>query len=233
MKKKYKLILIILICSLLAIVINFINIEDKVSVMAIGDGVAKGITSYNMEGISYNDYLKDYFLNKEKLKNYNTEFSKKDLTTKKLYNFLIKNIVGYNTKKPIKQLIAKSNLLIINIGMDELEKISLDKNNEREKIIDYLNYYDKFCGELREFYNKNIIIVGLYPTKDLNTNLIYSINNNLKQIASQNNTSFIDIMALSMNPKYYGDNNSYYMNNLGHEKIFELIKRTIMKNNFW
>ena len=42
--------------------------DNKLNIVALGDGVASGETSYNIDGISYNDYIKDYFSNKKLLK---------------------------------------------------------------------------------------------------------------------------------------------------------------------
>ena len=57
MKRRYKLLLIIVIGSVLAIVIYFQVHSSKLNLVAIGDGFSLGMTPYNVVGISFNDYL--------------------------------------------------------------------------------------------------------------------------------------------------------------------------------
>ena len=223
MKKEYKLLLILLICSLFAIIINFTNIKDKISIISVGDGISKGITSLGMEGVSYNDYLKDYYLKKRMLDNYNTEFSRDNLTTEELYNLLLKNKNGSKSNLPFKQLLAKANLIIVNIGMDELNDYIIRGTFNKENVNKYLDYYNRFCYELRSFYDKDVIVLGLYPSDKLNKNIVYALNKNIKKICMKHNLKFIDLMALSLNEKYFAENGDYHLNNLGHKEIFKQI----------
>ena len=81
MRRKYKLILIICISIFFAYLIYFFNKEDKIYLVSFGDGVSSGETSYNIDGISYNDYLKEYFYSKKLLKEYYSFFANKNITT--------------------------------------------------------------------------------------------------------------------------------------------------------
>ena len=75
MSRKYKLIIIILVSVILTYFIYFYNKDKKITIMAMGDSVASGETSYNIDGISYNDYLKEYFKSKHLLKKYNDSYA--------------------------------------------------------------------------------------------------------------------------------------------------------------
>lgn len=63
-KRKYKLLIILLISAFLTYLIYFFNKSEKINLVAIGDGISSDETSFNIDDISYNDYLKEYFENK-------------------------------------------------------------------------------------------------------------------------------------------------------------------------
>lgn len=226
MKRRYKLLLIILSGVLLAILINFITVEDKITLVAMGDGVSIGMMSSNIVGYSYNDYLKEYYETKNDLDSYNNEFSEQHLTIENLNMYLEKNVKGSKTKVPIKQILAKADLITINIGMDELIDYST-KNMLNEKRIDtFILNYNEFIKQIRSFYDKEILIVGLYPFYNLDNNSIYEINNRIKKIAGNNKVKFLDITAISLNSEYY-TSSSYYMNYKGHQAIYKEILKNI------
>ncbi len=59
MKRRYKLLLIILIGAILTIFINSLRVTSKTNLTSIGDGFSIGMTPYNVAGTSFNDYLKE------------------------------------------------------------------------------------------------------------------------------------------------------------------------------
>ena len=75
MKRRYKLLLIILLGVIFTFLINFITVKDKINLVSLGDGFSLGMTPYNVAGPSFNDYLKENLENKNKLGTYNNEFS--------------------------------------------------------------------------------------------------------------------------------------------------------------
>ena len=225
MKRRYKLLLIILIGAIFTILINSTSIENKISLVAIGDGVSLGMTAYQMVGYSYNDYLGEYYAGKNMLQSYNNEFSIEHLTMEELYDILEENKVGQKSKVPIKQTLAKADVITINIGMDEFIDLTIKKRLNEDKLEEYLLCYSKILENIRVFYDKEIIVVGLYPIYDLEKNTVYDINQKIQSITSANKAKFLDIMALSLNPEYYVDETSYYMNYKGHKAIYnQLLK---------
>lgn len=227
MKRRYKLILIILIGIILAIVINVITIENKISIVALGDGVALGMTAYNMVGYSYNDYLKEYYENRNTLKDYNNEFSIQHLTIEELDDYLEKNIKGSKTKIPFKQSLAKADIITLNVGMDEFIDYSIKNMLDDKRIDKFIDSYDKFLKTIRTFYDNKIIVIGLYPVYNLEKSTIFDINNRINNIAGKYNAMFLDITAISLNEDYYANNSSYYMNYRGHKAIYKLIYKMI------
>ena len=73
MKLYKKIFLIILISILIAYLIYIFCHNKTLNILVLGDGVSSGQTSYNVDGLSYNDYLKRYF-ESEKLQEMGVDF---------------------------------------------------------------------------------------------------------------------------------------------------------------
>lgn len=230
MKRRYKLLLIIIIGATLTIIINSLRVTSKTNLTSIGDGFSIGMTPYNVAGTSFNDYLNEKLENKKDLGTYNYEFSYVHQTIHELNEHLEENTLGKTTRIPIKQTIAKTDILTIAIGIDEFVSLSLVDNISEEMITKYLKEIDLFLLSIREFYEKDIILIGVYPTNTFSKKDAIEINSKLKTICGKYNTSFIDVLALSLNEKYYLQKDSYYMNYLAHQEIAKMIY-AIIKNN--
>ena len=85
MKLKYKIFIIVFIGTIFTIFISSKTMDQKVTVVAIGDGLSLGMTSYDMVGVSYNDYLTDDLEKKDVLQNFNNEYSIEHQTIEELY----------------------------------------------------------------------------------------------------------------------------------------------------
>ena len=80
---KKKLILITILGTIFSALIYFYTKTDEINIVALGDGVALGMTPYNIEGYSYNDYLKEEYQNNHKLDQF-YEFTSFGKTVKEL-----------------------------------------------------------------------------------------------------------------------------------------------------
>ena len=67
---KKKIIIIALLGSILSIIIYFYTRKEEINIVSLGDGISIGMTPYNIEGYSYNDYLKNTYDNIHKLNKY-------------------------------------------------------------------------------------------------------------------------------------------------------------------
>ena len=225
MKRRYKLLIIILVGAALTILINFVTFKNKLNLVSLGDGFSLGMTPYNVAGPSFNDYLKEYLEAKNKLANYNNEFSQAHLKAHELNDNLEDNALGKFTRIPIKQTIASAEILTISIGLDEFADLSIQNNLTSESADNYLKEMDTLLKTIREFYDKKIIIVGLYPAYKFDQKDAVEINTSLKKLAGKYNALFLDILAYYLNESYYLDKTSYYLNYKAHQKISEdLIK---------
>lgn len=227
MKRRYKLLIIIIIGAILTILINFITVKNKINLVSIGDGFSLGMTSYNVAGPSFNDYLKEKLENKNKLDSYNNEFSVAHLTIHELNEYLEENSLGKFTRNPIKQTLASADIITLSIGLDEFADLSLQNNLTTEKIENYLVEFETFLNSLREFYDRSIIVVGLYPAYKFDQNDAFEINNRLKKISGKYECQFLDIIAYYLNDEFYLNKTSYYLNYKAHQKIASEILKMI------
>ena len=62
---------------------------------------------------------------------------------------------------------------------------------------------DRYLDNNNHKYKKDIILIGVYPTNTFSKKDAIEINSKLKTICGKYNTSFIDVLALSLNEKYY------------------------------
>lgn len=226
MKRKQKLILIIFICAIVTYLIYFFNKCEKVSLVALGDGIASGETAYSIDGISYNDYIKEYFSGKKLLKNYNNKYANKMYKL----NDLILDIQNVNVNKKnlnIQQIIHKASLITIAIGEDELTSVAKSKDLDKEYIDKYLSSFAKLMGLIKEISEAKIIIVGYYENKYLDKTSVIILNSEIANIAKRYEAIFINISDLFYKEDYFLTSNSYYFNYKGHLEIANMIIHSI------
>ncbi len=244
MKKGLPIILIII--SLTFIAYYKIN-NDKISFVALGDGIALGENSNNKISKSYNDYLKNQISKNKKIKFYSKEFCKKDLRIKDLKNQIESNdfISQNNRKISINQAIHNANLLTLSIGASDLF-YSLKINNSYIKGNDLDNIYKKIdkifidlenlIKQIRKNYNKKLIVIGYYnPLTNQNyiNNEIYDevfsyCNDLYYKLSYKYNFTYINTNnIINKNKKYLPNDNSIHLNNIGYKKISNEIYKTL------
>lgn len=227
MRRKYKLIIIILISAILAYFIYFFNKEERLTIVAIGDGVASGETSYNIDGISFNDYVKEYFNNKKILKKYDNKYAFKNYQISKLINDLKSNDLKYEEDLYIKQILYKADLITICIGEEELTKLSITQDLDIDYLKVFIEEYDDLMYMLKEITEAKIVLIGFYENNYLDKSNVIILNSELSNIAIKYKAIFINISDVMLNKEYFLDNKSYYFNYKGHKAIAEMIIHSI------
>ena len=227
LRRKYKLIIIILVSTLLTYFIYFFNREEKINIVALGDAISSGETSYNIDGISYNDYLKEYFENKRLLKSYDASFSYKNYKIDDLITDLKSNITKDNAKLSMQQLIHKADIVTINIGEEELVKMAMTDDLTKEYLDKFIKEYDDLLYMLRDITEGTIIIVGFYENSYLDKSNVIILNSEVSNIAIKYDAIFININDLMLTEDYYASKNSYYFNYKGHKIIADMIIHSI------
>jgi len=221
---KNKLILITILGTIFSAIIYFHTKSDEINIVALGDGLALGMTPYNIKGYSYNDYLKEEYKKNHKLNKY-YEFASTGKTVKELIYEIKDNktINISNEKIEIQRAINEASILTINIGMDELSEDKITSSIIKE----YKEDIEELLSMIKMLNNKKVIVLGLYTIKKQELLNINKINAIIRETCISNNFTFIDISSILNKNEYYFTNESYYINYLGHKEIYNKISKAI------
>ena len=227
MKRKYKIILIVLISAILTYLIYFFNKDEKINIVALGDGIASGETSYNIDGISFNDYIKEYYDSKKLLKNYDNKYAFKNYKINDLINDLKNNNLHEDEDLFIKQILHNASLITISIGEEELVKLAITKDLDTDYLKKFISEYDDLMYLLKDITEAKIVLVGFYENKYLDKGKVIILNSELSNIAIKYQAIFLNISDLMLNKVFYVNDNSFYFNYKGHKEIAEMIIHSI------
>lgn len=221
---KKKIITIALLGAILSVIIYFFTQNSEITIVSIGDGISSGMTSYGIEGYSFNDYLKEDYSTKHELKEY-IEYAIPNKTVKELIYEIKENksIVKKEEQIEIKQAINKADILTIAIGMDELANIKITNQIKNE----YLHDLEELLSMIKMLNGKKVIILSLYSWGKNDLLTIEKLNAGIRDIALSNGFLFVDINKILMNKDYYLSTDSYYINYLGHKSIYEELKKVL------
>lgn len=219
---KKKIIIIALLGSILSIIIYFYTRKEEINIVSLGDGISIGMTPYNIEGYSYNDYLKNTYDNIHKLNKY-YEFGSFGKTARELIYEIKENKTKSfkDDKIEIQRAINEADILTISIGMDELSEDKITK----QMILEYEDDIKELFSMINMLNNKEVFIIGLYTIKKEELASIERLNAILREEAINNNFIFIDITNIVNKKEYYLDSKSYYINYQGHLAIYNEIKK--------
>lgn len=228
---KHKITLIIIIGTILTSLIYFYtrNLNQNTNILSLGDGVSRGMTPYHIEGYNYNDYLLETLENENKINKYYQGFNEVDETTKSLIFKLDQNFKN-NEKITINQAIKKSNIIIIFLGMDELNNYASKNILTNSVINNYINNYKTIINKITKIKNAKIYILSLYKTKYLTQTKLTYANTLLKEMASNLKLTYIDIENITETKEYFSFNNNYYPNYKGQEYIYNKISNKILQD---
>lgn len=218
MKKKILLTIIMGAAATFFIYKGFYH--ENMNIVALGDSVATGETAYNVKGYSYNDYLRDYYEENSVLKEYITEFTNPDETTETLILKLQNNYTLESTGLSIIQAISKAKILTVALGMNELND---KKELTSPEISNYLKNMDQILKIMRIYNEKEIYLIGLYPSNKIQNEKIKEINEELKRLCDSYQIKYIDIESITENKEYFFNQKSYFFNYKGHKYISETI----------
>lgn len=221
---KKKLIIIVILGTILSVIIYLYTRSDEITITAIGDGLSNGMTPYNIEGYSFNDYLKEDYLTAHNLKNYIYEFASSGLTVKDLiYNIKEnKKLMIKNEFVEIQRAINEADILTIAIGMDELTNLKITSKIREE----FKENIEELFSMIKMLNQNKVFVIGLYNTPFQDALTINKINAIIRDISISNDFIFVDISNIAKD-KYYLDKTSYYLNYEGHKAIYQEIKKVI------
>lgn len=229
-----KKIISILILFLSCYFIYNLTIDNELFYLSIGDGIAKGITDDGkVSEYNYTDSIKNYLISKNKLKGFNNSFVDKDYRITDLLRIIKykEEIVVNNDHISINELLKQADIVTISLGMNELYyKILVDNNNIYNYIDGMLSDMELFLKEVDRYNHKKIILLGYYNTTNNNDDIFNYANYKLKNIVDKRGFEFIDIdKIINNNTNYFTKNTNFYLNNVGYQKISQIIVEKINK----
>ncbi|MCM1053047.1 MAG: hypothetical protein NC483_03650 [Ruminococcus sp.] len=221
---KKKLILLCLISTILSFIIYFYTKSDELTLVSLGDGLSLGMTPYNIEGYSFNDYLQNNLKDNHKLKTYIPYFASENKTIKELiYEIKENKSITINNTIEIQRAINEADILTISIGIDELSNVKITNKIKEE----FKNDFTELLSLIKVLNSNKVIVLGIYETPNHDALTTSKINAIIRDITLSNNFIFLDINNILQNPKYYFNDNKYYINYEGHKAIYEKIKELL------
>ena len=231
-----KKILILGIIILSIFIIYLTTIDKKVYFLSLGDEIALGFTKEGYYELNYNDYIKEYLENKNKLEIYINDFTTQGYRITDIINDINKNKELEETNKTIKNTLIKADLVTLSIGTNDI--ISQIEREYKLTKIDYNKIYknikqitedlDKLLKLLREYCKEDIILVGInITTEDEKINeIINYANETFEQISNKYNITYINQYENKQEIKIYPTKEEYKM--LGN-KIIEELNNNLLK----
>ena len=184
----------------LVFIIYYFNADKKTYYLSLGDQLSYGINNFERKSNGYSENIKDKY--KSNLKNYVNYSSIDDYRVMDLINDITynKEIIYNNKEYKIQNLLIKSNLITISVGINDL----LYKKN-----IDY-DYVDQLLKDIENLfvlirkYNKDqIYFLGFYDIIN-NPELIFYANERLINVCKRHKIKYVDISNLNIY-KYISD----------------------------
>ena len=214
--------LIVFMSTLFVISVYLLNKDTKELIFKTGDSLSLSINSYNIQ--SYDNHYKDYL--KNKLEEY-IIYGNQNYRIGELLRDIKDNIKVYN--RPIQNILIKSDLIILEIGIDELY-MALNVSDKYRYLDEMIYNMDELIKLIRKYCKEKIILVGYYnPTRNIdNQKYINYINDKYYDISKKYNIKYLNIDEL--NNKIYFSTNNYHINDRGYNWLNSQIMKTIYKN---
>jgi len=188
-------------------------------------------TTINIASIGDNISVNKYLYKEKIIDKYDITFTNNDYRIIDILN-IFQNNKEINNKN-IHQVLKKSDIIIVSIGMND---IYYKLNNESKEIYTYLNdiinNYDKILTIINKYTYKQVIILGYYNINNKQNDIFTYINYKLKKIATNYNYTYIDLnKEFYNNKKILIKEDNYYLNDIGIKQINKIILEKIKK--YW
>ena len=122
--------------------------DNKLYYLTIGDSISRGTNEYGIVTYGYNDYVKDYLEENNKLEVFNKTFTDNDYRIIDIIKILEYNEIKDNSS--LNRLIKKADIITISLGMNEIY-YKLEKNNQN--IYTYIDNMIKNYDKLLNYIN--------------------------------------------------------------------------------
>ena len=246
MKKHIKLFVFITsILSVFLIYNLFINKQNKITYIALGDSIAEGMTPYHSIDYGYTDYIGDYLKKNNKLSFYTKQFSKSGYTTGDLKNDINNNkLIEIDGKRYyLKEILRESSLVTLTIGandfikgmsIQEIPTKLLNMSKVKKEVDKIASSVKDLLILVKKYAKKDIIVTGYFNPlprlKEFKSDLdeiIKYYNNLIEEICIELNITYVDIFdILEQNNEVFSNPIDIHPNKKGYELISkEIIKK--------
>lgn len=223
-----KIIILIIFIS----VVCFISVKEYnkkvINYTIIGD---KSLFSNTVKSVNYVDLISNYLLEEDKLGFYSKDFIYENIRVTDLLNKIKENDIQDDLS--IQNILNKTNLLVINIGNNELNyKISnIDVENANDKYI--YKYIDEVINDIMHLLYKidniskaNIIFIGYYndTVNSYNDRYYDYINSKLEKKLKKLNITYINTQKILNEKRSYLDiDKNVYITSDGNIRLYDVI----------
>ena len=216
--------------TLIAIFFIYIEYNDfQYNYVSVGDSLINNINSNNIKG-SYNNYVKDYLIKNNKLKNFNNYFYNSSISG--LTNDIKNNrTISINNKDYyLKKVLRESDIVVISIGMEGLT-INYDKYDVNKNYRYFNKMYEeieKLIMEIKKYAKGKILFLGYYnPTSYYSSDideLFFNMDIKLNELFEPLDVIYIDLYEIVKGNQYKDENKPYLLNTYGNKKISDIIE---------
>lgn len=223
-----KIIILIIFIS----VVCFISVKEYnknvINYTIIGD---KSLFSNTVKSVNYVDLISNYLLEEDKLGFYSKDFIYENIRVTDLLNKIKENDIQDDLS--IQNILNKTNLLVINIGNNELNyKMSnIDVENANDKYI--YKYLDEVINDIMHLLYKidniskaNIIFIGYYndTVNSYNDRYYDYINSKLEKKLKKLNITYINTQKILNEKRSYLDiDKNVYITSDGNIRLYDVI----------
>ena len=223
-----KIIILIIFIS----VVCFISVKEYnknvINYTIIGD---KSLFSNTVKSVNYVDLISNYLLEEDKLGFYSKDFIYENIRVTDLLNKIKENDIQDDLS--IQNILNKTNLLVINIGNNELNyKISnIDVENANDKYI--YKYLDEVINDIMHLLYKidniskaNVIFIGYYndTVNSYNDRYYDYINSKLEKKLKKLNITYINTQKILNEKRSFLDiDKNVYITSDGNIRLYDVI----------
>lgn len=233
------LIVVFGIVAMLFALVKVLTPTKKVDTyLAIGDYLSVSGKLKGKEITSFTSLLGDYLVSNNLISEVNTSYTSSSVDSSLLLEMIVKDAYSGNDSGLVS-LIKDSKYITISVGMnDVINYIRFDSNNKeaiydkehiKRKLEIMKQNYLEIVEEIRELNEGvSVYLVGYYSPFEYGEEVFEMLNDSVKEVGELTGVYYVDISEVSEQKNMYS-NKQIYLNNSGHEYVFEVLKNNLVE----
>ena len=240
----------IVVFSVIAILFALVKVlspSRKVNTyLAIGDYLSVSGNLGGSEILSFSTMLGDYLVSNDLVESSNYNYTRASVNSSELLEMICKDAYSGNDLGLVS-LIEESKYITITVGMNDIlqyirfdssnQELIYDKEHIKRKLEIFKQNYYEIIEEIKELNDGvSVYLVGYYSpfewvdekNKSNVNEVFFLLNESIKDVSEFTGVNYVDISDVSKEENMFSKN-QIYLNQLGHECVFELFKRVYLK----